>query len=214
MTAKTASWDVHGASPPSRTASRMKTAFRDLVEWQIDEGTQRPRAGRHNGESPTLSHNETSKSWNGASRGQRGACRSSRARDQNPPRARSSSPGMPSRPAPTPYGGEGLIINKSAPSGPLPAYQAIKTMQSDTHHIYKHPGPRGGRHVGRNQAGLVELPNIAGFKDATPTRDTGFAASWRWPSLIQLLGRGMRARWLHGACGHGCIRVTSNVAPR
>jgi 4-hydroxy-tetrahydrodipicolinate synthase len=62
---------------------------------------------------------------------------------------------------------------------------------------------------------LFELPNIAGVKDATANvirvSQQRLAMG---PSLIQLSGEDASALGFMAHGGHGCISVTSNVAPR
>ncbi len=62
---------------------------------------------------------------------------------------------------------------------------------------------------------LYELTNIVGVKDATANlARVSLQRHALGPDFIQLSGEDMTALAYMGAGGHGCISVTSNVAPR
>ena len=62
---------------------------------------------------------------------------------------------------------------------------------------------------------LYELKNIVGVKDATASvARTALQRSILGPDFIQLSGEDMTALAMMAHGGHGCISVTSNVAPR
>jgi 4-hydroxy-tetrahydrodipicolinate synthase len=62
---------------------------------------------------------------------------------------------------------------------------------------------------------LFELKNIAGVKDATASlARTAVQRSVLGPDFIQLSGEDITALGVMAHGGHGCISVTSNVAPR
>jgi 4-hydroxy-tetrahydrodipicolinate synthase len=61
---------------------------------------------------------------------------------------------------------------------------------------------------------LYELKNIAGVKDATANlARVSQQRAAMGPDFIQLSGEDMTALAYNAAGGHGCISVTSNVAP-
>ena len=62
---------------------------------------------------------------------------------------------------------------------------------------------------------LFELKNVAGVKDATGNlARTALQRDALGPDFIQLSGEDMTALAVLAHGGHGCISVTSNVAPR
>ena len=62
---------------------------------------------------------------------------------------------------------------------------------------------------------LYELKNIAGVKDATGNvARTALQRQALGPDFIQLSGEDMTALAVMAHGGHGCISVTSNVAPK
>jgi len=62
---------------------------------------------------------------------------------------------------------------------------------------------------------LYELKNIAGVKDAYREHDAGDAArAAMGDDFNQLFGEDITALGFMAHGGHGCISVTSNVAPR
>jgi 4-hydroxy-tetrahydrodipicolinate synthase len=62
---------------------------------------------------------------------------------------------------------------------------------------------------------LYELRNIAGVKDATGNlARTALQRNALGPDFIQLSGEDMTALGIMAHGGHGCISVTSNVAPK
>jgi 4-hydroxy-tetrahydrodipicolinate synthase len=62
---------------------------------------------------------------------------------------------------------------------------------------------------------LYELRNIAGLKDATGNlARTALQRQALGPDFIQLSGEDMTALAVMAHGGHGCISVTSNVAPK
>ena len=62
---------------------------------------------------------------------------------------------------------------------------------------------------------LYELTNVVGVKDATANlARVSLQRHAMGPDFVQLSGEDMTALAYMGAGGHGCISVTSNVAPR
>ena len=86
---------------PFKNGSVDEKAFRELVDWQIAEGTNGLVPVGTTGESPTLSHDEHKRWSNGASIRPRAACRWSPAPAPTRPRRRSNCRSTPRRRAPT-----------------------------------------------------------------------------------------------------------------
>jgi 4-hydroxy-tetrahydrodipicolinate synthase len=200
---------------PFKNGSLDEKAFRDIVEWQIAEGTNGLVPVGTTGESPTLSHDEhkLAVEW----------C-IDQARGRVPVIAGSGSNSTAeaielSRHAEEAGADAVLIVtpyyNKPTQEGLYQHYKAINDAIGIPIIIYNIPGRSIVDMSVETMARLFELKNIAGVKDATAnmTRVSQQRAAIG-PDFNQLSGEDITALGFMAHGGHGCISVTSNVAPR
>src|SRR6201989_1216961 len=190
-------------------------AFRDLVDWQISEGTNGLVPVGTTGESPTLSHEEHKRvvEWCvGQAEGRvpviAGSGSNSTAEAVELSR-HAEEAGADAVLIVTPY------YNKPTQEGMYQHYKAINDAIGIPIIIYNIPGRSVIDMSVDTMKRLFELKNIAGVKDATAnvvrvsqqrrTLGEGFN---------QLSGEDATALGFMAHGGHGCISVTSNVAPR
>jgi 4-hydroxy-tetrahydrodipicolinate synthase len=200
---------------PFRNGSLDEQAFRDLVEWQIAEGTNGLVPVGTTGESPTLSHDEHKQvvEWcvevakgrvpvvaGAGSNSTKEAIELSRHAEQA---------GADAVLVVTPY------YNKPTQEGLYQHYKAINDAIRIPIIIYNIPARSVIDMTVDTMKRLFELPNIAGVKDATANviriSQQRLAMG---PDLNQLSGEDASALGFMAHGGHGCISVTSNVAPR
>jgi 4-hydroxy-tetrahydrodipicolinate synthase len=200
---------------PFKNGSLDEKAFRAIVEWQITEGTNGLVPVGTTGESPTLLHDEHKQvvEW----------C-IDQARGRVPVIAGSGSNSTVeavelSRHAEEAGADAVLIVtpyyNKPTQEGLYQHYKAINDAIGIPIIIYNIPGRSIVDMSVETMARLFELKNIAGVKDATAnmTRVTQQRAAMG-PDFNQLSGEDITALGFMAHGGHGCISVTSNVAPR
>jgi 4-hydroxy-tetrahydrodipicolinate synthase len=200
---------------PFKNGSVDEKAFRDIVDWQIAEGTNGLVPVGTTGESPTLSHDEHKQvvEWcidqaNGRVPIVAGAGSNSTAEaielSQHAEEA-----GADAVLIVTPY------YNKPTQEGLYQHYKAINDAIGIPIIIYNIPGRSIVDMSVDTMARLYELKNIAGVKDATAnmTRVSQQRAAMG-PDFNQLSGEDITALGFMAHGGHGCISVTSNVAPR
>jgi 4-hydroxy-tetrahydrodipicolinate synthase len=200
---------------PFKNGSLDEKAFRNIVEWQIAEGTNGLVPVGTTGESPTLSHDEHNQvvEW----------C-VDQAKGRVPVIAGSGSNSTAEAIELSRYaeevGADAVLIvtpyyNKPTQEGLYQHYKAINDAIGIPIIIYNIPGRSIVDMSVETMARLFELKNIAGVKDATAnmTRVSQQRAAMG-PDFNQLSGEDITALgfMVHG--GHGCISVTSNVAPR
>ena len=200
---------------PFKNGSLDEKAFRDLVEWQIAEGTHGLVPVGTTGESPTLSHDEHKQvvEW----------C-VSQAKGRVPVIAGAGSNATAeavdfSRHAEK-AGAEAVLIvtpyyNKPTQEGLYQHYKAINDAVDLPIIIYNIPGRCVIDMSVATMARLAKLPNIAGVKDAT----NDLARPLRTRQAItedfaMLSGEDATALAFMAQGGDGCISVTANVAPR
>jgi 4-hydroxy-tetrahydrodipicolinate synthase len=189
--------------------------FRALVDWQIASGTHGLVPVGTTGESPTLSHEEHRLVIT--------AC-VSEARGRVPVIAGAGSNNTAEAIELSRFaedaGADGLLIvtpyyNKPSQEGLYRHFKAVNDAVGIPIIIYNIP-PRSVVDMSIDtMKRLYELKNIAGVKDATG--NIARAALQRQalgPDFIQLSGEDMTALAVMAHGGHGCISVTSNVAPR
>ena len=200
---------------PFKNGSIDEKAFRELVSWQIAEGTQGLVPVGTTGESPTLSPDEHCQvvEWcveeahgrvpvlaGAGSNSTKEAIALARHAEQC---------GADAVLVVTPY------YNKPTQEGLYQHFKAINDAIGIPIIVYNIP-PRSviDMSVDTMQR-LFELPNIAGVKDATAnmTRVTQQRAAMG-EDFNQLSGEDITALGFMAHGGHGCISVTSNVAPR
>lgn len=200
---------------PFKNGSVDEAAFRGLVGWQIAEGTAGLVPVGTTGESPTLSHEE---------HGQVVAWCVEEARGRVPVIAGAGSnstkeavdlaqhaekAGATAVLVVTPY------YNKPTQEGLYQHFKAINDAIGIPIIIYNIP-PRSVIDMSvETMTRLYELKNIAGVKDATANvvRVSQQRAAMG-PEFNQLSGEDASALGFMAHGGHGCISVTSNVAPR
>ncbi len=190
-------------------------AFRAFVEWQISEGTHGLVPVGTTGESPTLSHAEHNRVVE--------ICIEVSA-DRVPVVAGAGSNNTSeaielSRHAEK-AGANALLIvtpyyNKPNQEGLYQHYKAINDAVGIPIIIYNIP-PRSVIDMSvETMARLFELKNIVGVKDATAKIErVSLQRHAMGPDFVQLSGEDATALAFNAHGGHGCISVTSNVAPK
>ena len=200
---------------PFKNGSVDEKAFRGLVDWQIAEGTSGLVPVGTTGESPTLSHEEHRQvvEWcveqaHGRVPVVAGAGSNSTKEAVDLAREAEKS-GADAVLVVTPY------YNKPTQEGLYQHFKAINDAIGIPIIIYNIP-PRSVIDMSIDtMKRLFELPNIAGVKDATAnmTRVTQQRAAIG-EDFNQMSGEDITALGFMAHGGHGCISVTSNVAPR
>jgi 4-hydroxy-tetrahydrodipicolinate synthase len=190
-------------------------AFRDLVEWQIGEGTNGLVPVGTTGESPTLSHDEHKQvvEWcidqakgrvpviaGAGSNSTREAIELARHAEQA---------GADAVLVVTPY------YNKPTQEGLYQHFKAINDAIGIPIIIYNIPARSVIDMSVDTMKRLYELKNIAGVKDATANVvRVSQQRAVVGEGFNQLSGEDATALGFMAHGGHGCISVTSNVAPR
>ncbi len=190
-------------------------AFRGLVEWQIAEGTNGLVPVGTTGESPTLSHEEHMEvvSW----------C-IDQAKGRVPVIAGAGSNSTKEAIGLSKHaeeaGADAVLIvtpyyNKPTQEGLYQHFKAINDAIGIPIIIYNIPGRSVIDMSVDTMKRLYELKNIAGVKDATANvvRVSQQRAALG-EGFNQLSGEDATALGFMAHGGHGCISVTSNVAPR
>ncbi len=200
---------------PFKNGSLDENAFRGIVDWQIAEGTNGLVPVGTTGESPTLSHDEHKRvvEWcvdqvDGRVPVIAGAGSNSTAEaielSQHAEEA-----GVDAVLIVTPY------YNKPTQEGLYQHYKAINDAIGIPILIYNIPGRSIVDMSVDTMARLYELKNIAGVKDATANMArVSQQRAAIGPDFNQLSGEDITALGFMAHGGHGCISVTSNVAPR
>ena len=200
---------------PFKNGSVDEKAFRDLVDWQIAEGTNGLVPAGTTGESPTLSHEEHKRvvEWcvdqvKGRVPIVAGAGSNSTAEAIDLSR-HAEEAGADAVLIVTPY------YNKPTQEGLYQHYKAVNDAIGIPIIIYNIPGRSVIDMSVDTMQRLFELENIAGVKDATANvvRVSDQRAALG-ESFNQLSGEDATALGFMAHGGHGCISVTSNVAPR
>ena len=200
---------------PFKNGAVDEQAFRNIVDWQIAEGTNGLVPVGTTGESPTLSHDEHKQvvEWcvdqakgrvpvvaGAGSNSTREAVELSRHAEEA---------GADAVLVVTPY------YNKPTQEGLYQHYKAINDAIGIPILIYNIP-PRSVIDMSVDtMKRLYELKNIAGVKDATA--NMARVSQQRMTigeDFNQLSGEDITALGFNAHGGHGCISVTSNVAPR
>jgi len=200
---------------PFKNGSVDEDAFRALVDWQIEEGTNGLVPVGTTGESPTLSHDEHKRvvEWCVAQARKRvpviAGAGSNSTREAIELAQHAEKAGADAVLVVTPY------YNKPTQEGLYQHYKAINDAIGIPIIIYNIPARSIIDMSVETMARLFELKNIAGVKDATAnmTRVSQQRAAMG-PDFNQLSGEDITALGFMAHGGHGCISVTSNVAPR
>jgi 4-hydroxy-tetrahydrodipicolinate synthase len=200
---------------PFQNGSVDQKAFRALVEWQIGEGTNGLVPVGTTGESPTLSHDEHKDvvAWCiDQAKGRvpviagAGSNSTMEAIDLS---KHAEAAGADAVLVVTPY------YNKPTQEGLYQHFKAINDAIGIPIIIYNIPGRSVVDMSVETMKRLFELKNIAGVKDATANvvRVSQQRAAMG-EGFNQLSGEDATALGFMAHGGHGCISVTSNVAPR
>jgi 4-hydroxy-tetrahydrodipicolinate synthase len=200
---------------PFKNGSLDEKAYRDLIEWQIAEGTNGLVPVGTTGESPTLTHEEHKRvvEWCiDQARGRvpviAGAGSNSTAEAIELSR-HAEKAGADAVLIVTPY------YNKPTQEGLYQHFKAINDAIGIPIIIYNIPSRSVIDMSVETMARLFELKNIAGVKDATANvvRVSQQRAAMG-EGFNQLSGEDASALGFMAHGGHGCISVTANVAPR
>jgi 4-hydroxy-tetrahydrodipicolinate synthase len=200
---------------PFKNGSLDETAFRNVVEWQIAEGTNGLVPVGTTGESPTLSHKEHMLVVEWCIDQAKGrvpviAGAGSNATAEAIELAQhADKAGADAVLVVTPY------YNKPTQEGLYQHFKAINDAIGIPIIIYNIPARSVIDMSVDTMKRLFELKNIAGVKDATANvvRVSQQRAVLS-PDFNQLSGEDATALGFMAHGGHGCISVTSNVAPR
>jgi 4-hydroxy-tetrahydrodipicolinate synthase len=190
-------------------------AFREHVNWQIEEGTHGLVPVGTTGESPTLSHAEHKRVVEiciDEARGRvpviagAGSNNTAEAIDLSRHAEKSGADAVL---IVTPY------YNKPTQEGLFQHYKAINDAIGIPIFIYNIPGRSVIDMSVETMKRLADLDNIAGVKDATANlARVSLQRQHVGPDFIQLSGEDATALGFNAHGGVGCISVTSNIAPR
>jgi 4-hydroxy-tetrahydrodipicolinate synthase len=190
-------------------------AFRALVVWQIDEGTNGLVPVGTTGESPTLSHDEHKQVVEWCISEARGrvpviaGAGSNSTREAIDLAQHAEKAGADAVLVVTPY------YNKPTQEGLYQHFKAINDAIGIPVIIYNIPARSVIDMSVDTMKRLYELKNIAGVKDATASMvRVSQQRAALGPEFNQLSGEDATALGFMAHGGHGCISVTSNVAPR
>jgi len=200
---------------PFKNGAVDEASFRALVEWQIAEGTDGLVPVGTTGESPTLSHDEHKRvvEWCVAQAGKKvpviAGAGSNSTKEAVELAQHAEKAGADAVLIVTPY------YNKPTQEGLYQHFKAINDAIGIPIIIYNIPARSVIDMSVDTMARLFELKNIAGVKDATANvvRVSQQRAAMG-PGFNQLSGEDATALGFMAHGGHGCISVTSNVAPR
>jgi 4-hydroxy-tetrahydrodipicolinate synthase len=199
---------------PFKDGAVDEAAFRAFINWQIEQGTQGLVPVGTTGESPTLSHKEHDRVIE--------IC-VDEAKGRVPVIAGAGSNSTAEAVAFSQHaekvGADAVLIvtpyyNKPTQEGLYQHYKAINDAIGIPIFIYNIPGRSVIDMSVETMARLFELKNIAGVKDATANMArASLQRQVMGPDFIQLSGEDATALGFMAHGGHGCISVTSNVAP-
>lgn len=190
-------------------------AFGDLVEWQIAEGTEGLVPVGTTGESPTLSHAEHKRVVELCIEAARGRVPVMAGAGSN-----STAEALDFAQHAKGAGADAILVvtpyyNKPTQEGMFLHFSMIADAVDIPMFIYNIPGRSVVDMTPETMGRLAKHPNIVGVKDATanlarPLHQRATCGA----DFIQLSGEDHAALSFNAAGGHGCISVTSNVAPR
>ena len=192
-----------------------EATYSALIDWQIDSGTHGLSPAGTTGEAPTLSHDEHRAVIAACIKGARGRVPVIAGTGSNNTHEAVELSRFAEK-----AGADGLLVvapyyNKPSQEGIYQHYKAINDAVGLPIIIYNIP-PRSVVDVSVDtMRRLYELKNIAGVKDATGSlARTAQQREALGPDFIQLSGEDLTAVAVMSLGGHGCISVTSNVAPK
>jgi len=200
---------------PFRNGGVDEKCFQDFVDWQIKEGTDALVPVGTTGESPTLSHEEHMRvvelcieaagkrvpviAGTGSNSTDEAISLTRHAKDA----------GADAALVVLPY------YNKPTPEGQYRHFKAIHDAVDIPIVIYNVPPRSAVDMTVETMARLAKLPRIVGVKDATADLARPMLTRLAiGPRFCQLSGEDATVVPFLAQGGHGCISVTSNVAPR
>ena len=200
---------------PFRSGAFDEAAYRALIDWQIESGTHGFVPVGTTGEGPTLSHEEHRRVVEVCISEAKGrvaviaGAGSNNTIEALELAQHAEKAGADAVLVVTPY------YNKPSQEGLYQHFKMINDAIGIPIIIYNIP-PRSVVDMSiETMKRLYELKNIVGVKDATASlARTALQRSALGPDFIQLSGEDMTALAVMAHGGHGCISVTSNVAPR
>jgi 4-hydroxy-tetrahydrodipicolinate synthase len=200
---------------PFKNGSVDEKSFRALVDWQIAEGTNGLVPVGTTGESPTLSHDEHNEVVEWCVDQAKGrvpvvaGAGSNSTKEAIALARHAEKAGADAVLVVTPY------YNKPTQEGLYQHFKAINDSIGIPIIIYNIP-PRSVVDMSVDtMARLFELKNSAGVKDATANlARVSQQRAAMGEGFNQLSGEDATALGFNAHGGHGCISVTSNVAPR
>ncbi|UCH73148.1 MAG: 4-hydroxy-tetrahydrodipicolinate synthase [Rhodospirillales bacterium] len=200
---------------PFQNGDLDERALQEFIDWQIQEGSDGVVPTGTTGESPTLSHEEHKRVVAlclEVAKGRvpviagTGSNSTTEAIDLT---RHAKEAGADAALIVTPY------YNKPTQEGLYRHYEAIATAVDLPIIIYNIPGRSIVDMSVETMARLAEIPNIVGVKDATADLARPLATRFAiGADFCQLSGEDATIGAFLGQGGHGCISVTSNVAPR
>jgi 4-hydroxy-tetrahydrodipicolinate synthase len=200
---------------PFKKGALDEAAFRRLVSWQIDEGTNGLVPVGTTGESPTLSHKEHKQVVEWCVDETRGrvpviaGAGSNSTSEAVELAVHAEEAGAAAVLVVTPY------YNKPTQEGLYQHYKAINDAIGIPILIYNIPARSVIDMSVETMKRLYDLKNIAGVKDATANLvRVSQQRAMLGEGFNQLSGEDGTALGFNAHGGHGCISVTSNVAPR
>src|SRR6266571_6279201 len=200
---------------PFKNGSLDEAAFRGLVNWQIAEGTHGLVPVGTTGESPTVNHDEHKRVVEWCIDETRGrvpviaGAGSNSTKEAIELAEHAEKAGASAVLIVTPY------YNKPTQDGLYSHFKAINDAIGIPIIIYNIPGRSIVDMSVDTMARLYELKNISGVKDATANMArVSQQRAAIGPDFNQLSGEDITALGFMAHGGHGCISVTSNVAPR
>jgi 4-hydroxy-tetrahydrodipicolinate synthase len=199
---------------PFKDGAVDEKAFRAFVNWQIENGTNGLVPVGTTGESPTLSHKEHERVVEICVDEAKGRVPVIAGAGSN-----STSEAVAFAQHAEKVGADAVLVvtpyyNKPTQEGLYQHYKAINDAIGIPIIIYNIPGRSVIDMTVDTMARLYELKNIAGVKDATANMArVSQQRKAMGPDFIQLSGEDATALGFMAHGGHGCISVTSNVAP-
>ena len=200
---------------PFSNGSLDEQAFRGLVDWQIAEGTDGLVPVGTTGESPTLSHDEHRKVVEWCVEQVKGRVPVIAGAGSN-----STSEAVALAQHAQECGASAVLVvtpyyNKPTQEGLYRHFKAINDAVGIPIIIYNIPARSVIDMSVDTMARLFELEHIAGVKDATANVvRVSLQRAAMGADFNQLSGEDASALGFMAHGGHGCISVTSNVAPR
>jgi 4-hydroxy-tetrahydrodipicolinate synthase len=200
---------------PFSNGSVDEKAFRGLVEWQIAEGTHGLVPVGTTGESPTLSHQEHEQVVGWCVEQAKGRVPVIAGAGSNSTKEAISLAKHAEK-----IGADAVLVvtpyyNKPTQEGLYQHFKAVNDAIGIPIIIYNIPVRSVIDMSVDTMKRLYELKNIAGVKDATANMArVSQQRAVCGPDFNQLSGEDITALGFNAHGGHGCISVTSNVAPR